>query len=81
MEHAIDEVNYNGVFWKDIKWNHKIHAMEYCDDCGSDGAEGHQNACRYLYKNQQSPAGRTFLQTRIKEALEREVAAGMRASS
>lgn len=58
---AINEVNYNGVYWKDIDWP----VMDICDCCGIDGDDwvmaGHLNACRYLYKNQQTPAGRAWL--------------------
>lgn len=70
---ANENVNYEGIYWKDIKWNKPIHEMKTCDYCGSDGAEGHQNACYYLLKNQHTPAAQTFLRDRIKEALQREI--------
>lgn len=72
---ARDEVHYKGVYWKNIDWSKPIHVMEICDDCGSDAAEGHQNACRYLFKNQESPAGRSFLREQIRKAVLREAAA------
>lgn len=68
----ISTVHYNGVYWKDIDWNLPVHEMKNCDECGADGAEGHQNACQYLYKNQESPAGATFIRRKIYEALMRQ---------
>lgn len=66
------EVNYNGIYWGDINWSSPTHKMEgKCDFCGSDGAEGHQSACRYLFKNQTTPAGREFLRQQIKQAVYR----------
>lgn len=73
MSHPIDNIHYNGVYWKDIDWNNPIHNMgDCCDCCGSDGVEPHQSACRYLYANQQSNAGQAFIRQKIQEALERE---------
>ena len=70
---ARTEVHYEGVYWNDIDWEKPIHSMgNRCDYCGHDGAEGHANACRYLFKNQETPAGRTFLRDTIREALIRE---------
>lgn len=74
---AVDEVHYEGAYWRDIDWSKPIHSLgPTCDQCGSDGAEGHQNACPYLFKNQQEPRGRTFLRDQIRLAIERELLAG-----
>ena len=73
---AIDEVHYNGVYWRDIDWSLPVHIITVCDCCGIDGDEeigvGHENACRYLEKNQQTPAGRAWIRSQIKAALVRE---------
>lgn len=70
---AVKEVNFEGVFWTDIDWTKKLHSMgKTCDCCGADGAEGHQNACLYLFKNQQTPRGREFLKEQIRLAVQRE---------
>lgn len=79
MTNAIDEVNWNGIYWKDLDWKSDIHLMKNCDECGIDGGDllmgGHLNACRYYYKNQESPAGRTWLRQKIEQLWNREQAA------
>lgn len=70
---ARSEVEYDGHHYDDFDWTKPLHSLgPNCWYCGSDGAEGHQNACRFLWKNQQTPAGRAFLRDEIKSALERE---------
>ena len=66
------QVHYHGVYWRDIDWDKPIHRPLRCVRCGADAAEGHLNACEYLFKNQTSPAGREFLRDSIRRALERE---------
>lgn len=65
-------VHYNGIYWKDINWDLPCHRMEHCDSCGADAAEGHENPCRYLYKNQETPAGAAWIRQTIYEALMRQ---------
>lgn len=77
MNKHLNTVVYNGVKWNDINWSLGVHEMEHCNCCSSDSAEGHQNACYYLLKNW-SPAAKSFHVEQIRQALQREVAAGLR---
>lgn len=54
----IDKVNYEGVYWKGVKWHKPIHEMKLCDHCGGD--MDHQNPCYYLEKPQSTPATQIF---------------------
>lgn len=79
MTRAIDEVHWNGIYWKDLDWKSEFHTMKICDECGIDGGDwvmgGHLFACRYNYRNQETPAGRAWLQAKIKQLWGREQAA------
>lgn len=77
MKRDLSAVKINGISWGDIDWDLPVHEMEYCNHCGSDSAEGHQNACYYLLKNW-SPAAHAFHSNQLREAIQREVAAGLR---
>src|SRR3546814_10641746 len=72
---VLDEVNFEGTFWKDIDWRKPIHQMEFCNCCGIPADDyimgGHISACYYLTKNMDTPAARAFLEGQIREALER----------
>ncbi len=70
---ARTEVQYNGIYYDDIDWSKEIHSLgPQCDYCGSDGEEGHQAGCYYLWSMMETPRGRMFLENMIKEALARE---------
>lgn len=73
---ALDEVNFEGVYWRDIDWRKPIHQMEVCNCCRIPAGDyimgGHISACYYLNKNQETPAARAFLVDQIREALRRE---------
>jgi hypothetical protein len=77
LRDPLQTVIVDGVGWNDINWPLPLHQLEHCDHCGSDGAEGHQNACYYLLKNW-TPAAHRFHTDRLSQALQREVAAGLR---
>lgn len=73
---VLDEINFEGTFWKDIDWGKAIHQMKVCNCCRIPADDyymgGHISACYYLTKNQNTPAARAFLEDQIREALERE---------
>jgi len=65
MGRAIEEEHWDGVYWKDIDWP----PMEICDYCSGDCGTGHQSACRYLFDNQQTTAGRAWIRNMIRLAV------------
>lgn len=67
------EVNYRGTYYFDIDWDKDLHSLgPTCSACGCDGAEGHGSSCEFLFSNQTTPRGKSFLRNQIRLAVRRE---------